>query len=133
MDSLSDNYAYVVMDNEAGMEHLSRRTTRATDTLFVVSDASKAALQAAVRIASLAQDMDLDIGRTVLVRNMAPSPDQQGSATNEGFDATYSVRPSAAIRTGSLESESILGIPELDPAYQDVAAAVDHERRLAKR
>jgi CO dehydrogenase maturation factor len=70
VDSLSEKYQSIVIDNEAGMEHLSRRTTRASDVLFIVSDASKAALDSAVRIALLAREMKLDIGRTALVRNM---------------------------------------------------------------
>lgn len=132
IDSLSERYAYIVMDNEAGMEHLSRRTTRSSDTLFIVSDASKAALDSAVRIALLAREMNLDIGRTVLVMNMvAPSPD--GLDRLDGFDAVYSVRNSAAIRTGSVGSESLLEIPRHDPAYQDIAKAIDEERGLARR
>jgi len=38
LDRLSVNYDYVVIDNEAGMEHLSRRTTRDVDVLFIMSD-----------------------------------------------------------------------------------------------
>ena len=37
-DQLADDYSYVVIDNEAGMEHLSRRTTHKVDLLLIVSD-----------------------------------------------------------------------------------------------
>lgn len=132
VDSLSDKYDHVVMDNEAGMEHLSRRTTRAVDVLFVVSDASKASLDAAVRIAALAREMDLKIGRMALVRNMA-APDTDDIATPDGYDAAYRVRDSSAIRSGSIESESTLHISQRDPAYQDIAWAVDDEMRRVRR
>ncbi|UCE92335.1 MAG: AAA family ATPase [Methanobacteriota archaeon] len=132
VDSLSERYAYVVIDNEAGMEHLSRRTTRTSDVLFVVSDASKAAADSAVRIAALAKEMDLGIGRTALVRNMLP-PDSDGQDAPAGFDAAYAVTASAAIRSGSMRSESLLDIPQHDPTYQDISKALDEERKLARQ
>lgn len=132
VDSLSEKYVFIVIDNEAGMEHLSRRTTRASDVLFVVSDASRAALDSAVRIASLAREMDLDIKRMALVRNMLVH-DSEGGEKPDGFDAVYAVRTSAAIRSGSIASESVTGIAEHDPAYQDVARIVDEERVSSTR
>ncbi len=63
VDSLSDNYDFIVIDNEAGMEHLSRRTTKNMDVLFVVSDASKIGVQTAGRIKELARGMEIKIGR----------------------------------------------------------------------
>jgi CO dehydrogenase maturation factor len=57
VDSLSERYGFVVIDNEAGMEHLSRRTTRSSDVLAVVCDRSRAAFESALRIASLARDV----------------------------------------------------------------------------
>ncbi len=132
VDSLSEKYRSVVIDNEAGMEHLSRRTTRTSDVLFIVSDASKAALDSAVRIAHLAQEMKLDIGRTALVRNMFGA-DAEEMSVPDGFDVVYPVRSSPAIRAGSVESESLLAILSHDPAYEDVARAVDEERRLARQ
>ena len=132
VDSLSEKYKFIVIDNEAGMEHLSRRTTRASDVLFIVSDASKAAQESASRIASLAGEMDLEIGRMALVRNMV-APSSAGLDRLDGFDVVYSVRNSATIRSGSVGSESLLEIPEHDPAYQDIAKAVDRGRELARR
>jgi CO dehydrogenase maturation factor len=132
VDSLSERYRFIVIDNEAGLEHLSRRTTRASDVLFVVSDASKAALEAADRIAALAREMDLEIRRTVLVRNMTrPGSDMKES--HDGFDAVYSVRESAAIRSGSAENESLLGIAQGDPSYQDVVNAMKKELAVGGR
>ena len=129
IDSLSERYAYIVMDNEAGMEHLSRRTTRTTDTLFVVADTSKAALESAGRIADLAREMDLSISRMALIRNLVPpGEDIESEAETDGFDAVYGVSRSAEILESSRTSESLMDIPKCDPAFADVARAVDSER-----
>lgn len=71
MDALADNYRHVIMDNEAGLEHLSRRTTRSTDVLLLVADAGVRGLQAARRVLDLATEMKVDFGEAMLVLNRA--------------------------------------------------------------
>src|SRR5512136_3208345 len=66
IDSMSRHYAYVVIDNEAGMEHLSRRTTRDVQHLLVVSDPSQRGLVAAERIAGFRNDLDIRIEKAYL-------------------------------------------------------------------
>ncbi len=70
-DMLSDNYSYVVLDNEAGMEHMSRRTTHKVDLLFIISDPTKKGIQTAKRIDSLIDDLKLDIEKRILIVNRA--------------------------------------------------------------
>jgi CO dehydrogenase maturation factor len=72
VDAISKHYRYVVIDNEAGMEHLSRRTTRDVQHLIVVSDPSQRGLVAAQRIAGFRHELDIDIENTWLVLNRAP-------------------------------------------------------------
>ena len=67
LDRLEDSYRFVVVDNEAGMEHLSRRTTRRVDIMFVVSDPSMRGLETAVRIRDLARELKLNIRKIYLV------------------------------------------------------------------
>lgn len=69
VDSISRNYRYVVIDNEAGMEHLSRRTTRDVQHLLVVTDPTQRGLVAAERIAGFRQEMDIHIEQTHLILN----------------------------------------------------------------
>ena len=69
IDSLSRHYAYVVIDNEAGMEHLSRRTTRDVQHLMIVSDPTQRGLVAAQRIADLRKELDINIENTYLIIN----------------------------------------------------------------
>ena len=74
VDSISKNYRYIVIDNEAGMEHLSRRTTRDVQHLLVVTDPTQRGLVAAERIASFRKDLDINIENTYLVLNRLPGP-----------------------------------------------------------
>jgi CO dehydrogenase maturation factor len=71
LERLSGNYPYIVMDNEAGMEHISRLTTKDVDILLIVSDSSRRGLQAAVRIDELARCLNIGIGKSYLVINQA--------------------------------------------------------------
>ncbi len=69
LDRLIDNYAYVVLDNEAGMEHLSRLTTNNIDLLLVVSDPTRRGIQAAARILDLASELKLNIKQQKVLVN----------------------------------------------------------------
>jgi CO dehydrogenase maturation factor len=69
MDKLADNYPFTVMDNEAGLEHLSRRTTQDTDLLLIISDSSVRGVMTAGRIAELVKELSLNVKRTVLIVN----------------------------------------------------------------
>src|SRR5512141_2082921 len=69
IDSISKNYRYVVIDNEAGMEHLSRRTTRDVQHLLVVSDPTQRGIVAARRIASFRKELDIRIENAYLIIN----------------------------------------------------------------
>ena len=71
LDRLIDNYAYEVVDNEAGMEHISRLTTNNIDILLVVSDFSRRGIQSAARIVELADDLRLKIEHKMLIINQA--------------------------------------------------------------
>jgi CO dehydrogenase maturation factor len=66
---MSKHYAYVVIDNEAGMEHLSRRTTRDVQHLFIVSDPTQRGLVAAQRIADMRKELDINIENAYLIVN----------------------------------------------------------------
>lgn len=69
LDQLQTGYDYVVIDNEAGMEHLSRQTTRDVDVLFLISDASLRGLSTAVRMQELIHELRTTVGRVVLIVN----------------------------------------------------------------
>ena len=69
IDAISKNYRYVVIDNEAGMEHLSRRTTRDVQHLLVISDPTQRGIVAAERIADFRKELDIQIENAHLIVN----------------------------------------------------------------
>jgi CO dehydrogenase maturation factor len=69
VDGINAGYDYVVMDNEAGMEHLSRRTTRDVDHLLLVSDASLRGMAAAEAMVGLSKELEISVRNTYLVIN----------------------------------------------------------------
>ena len=71
LERLSDQYPYIVMDNEAGMEHISRLTTKDVDILLIVSDPSRRGIQAAVRIEELARSLKIVVGKSYVIINQA--------------------------------------------------------------
>lgn len=69
VDNLIKEYDYIVIDNEAGLEHLSRRTTRRADALVLVSDATVAGLKAIKRIHDLVKELDIKTKKNILLIN----------------------------------------------------------------
>ena len=69
------NYAYVVMDNEAGLEHIARGTLPHVDTMLLISDCSRRGVQAVARIAEMIGQMNLNPGQMGLIINRAPQGD----------------------------------------------------------
>ncbi|MDI6725321.1 MAG: AAA family ATPase [Smithellaceae bacterium] len=103
LDLLTENYSYVVIDNEAGMEHFSRMTTRDVNLLFILSDSSRRSIMSAGRIRNLIGELQLAVDRSVLVVNRVPEGKfEQGIAE--------------AIRADGLELGGI--IPDDNGVYQ---------------
>ncbi len=69
IDSLSRSYPFVVIDNEAGLEHLSRRTTRDVQHLIIVSDPTLRGIKAAERIVELKNELNILVEKTHLIIN----------------------------------------------------------------
>lgn len=72
IDRLSGSYKYVVIDNEAGLEHLSRRTTRDVDVLLIISDASMRGILAAGGVSRLVDELHTKVGERYLIVNRVP-------------------------------------------------------------
>ncbi len=68
-DKLSEGYPYVIIDNEAGMEHLSRRTTNKVNLLLIVSDPTYKGVLAARRINELVDELKLEVDKRALIIN----------------------------------------------------------------
>ena len=72
VDKYAKNYQYIVMDNEAGLEHVARGTLPKVDLMLLVSDCSRRGIQAAARVAEMIGEMNLNPARMGLIVNRAP-------------------------------------------------------------
>ncbi len=72
VDKYAKNYSYIVMDNEAGLEHVARGTLPHVDTMLLISDCSRRGVQAAARVAEMIDEMELKPGKLGIIINRAP-------------------------------------------------------------
>ena len=82
VDKYAKNYSYIVMDNEAGLEHVARGTLPRVDTMLLISDCSRRGIQAVARIAEMVEEMNLNPSQMGLIVNRAP-----GGVLDEGVKA----------------------------------------------
>jgi len=125
LEKLIDNYSYVVMDNEAGMEHISRLTTNDIDLLLVVSDPTRRGIQAAARIVELTQSLGLNIDRKHLIINQSRAGQSEAvlKAVNDfGLDLIGMVPEDEEVRDFDLNGQPTV---ELVNENQAVKAAYE--------
>ena len=123
LEKLVNNYPYIVMDNEAGMEHISRLTTKNVDVLLLVSDPSRRSLQAALRIDALARELNIGVGRSGLVINQVkepPAPDALRMIADAGVELLGTVPEDRTVYAYDLDGRPTIQMPEHAPC---VAAA----------
>lgn len=116
MSGLIKDYDYVVIDNEAGLEHLSRRTTRSADALVVVSDASPAGLRAAKRINGLVKELDIKTRKELLIINCYNKNIEKEKIKSLGLDYLGFIPQDTRIEKISLNGSSLLALKEDAPS-----------------
>jgi len=124
IEGLSDNYAYVVMDNEAGMEHLSRKTTDEVDALLLVSNHSVKGVRAISRILELVDELKLRIKKKILVINLVPDkldPLVAEELKRLGLKADILIPEDENLYRYDLEQKPLIDMPDNSPAVQAVA------------
>jgi CO dehydrogenase maturation factor len=122
IDTLKANYAYVVVDNEAGMEHMSRLVTQDIDMLYVVSDGTPRGILTASRILSLIGELRLNIKKTCTVINRLKEKDGpalQNIAAEKGIKNIATVRDDEEVATTDGEGKSIFQLPSNSVALTD--------------
>lgn len=73
IDTLTKNYDYTIIDCEAGLEHLSRRTTRDVDVMLVVLDTTLKSMKTALRLKEIAEEIDIDVKKLITIANKIPA------------------------------------------------------------
>ncbi len=109
---LIKDYDYVVIDNEAGFEHFSRRTTRACDALVVVSDATAVGLRAARRISDLVKELNIKAKNSFLLINYSDKIMEKGEAKKMGLDYIGNIPCDPEITEMSLNGDSLMAIKD---------------------
>ncbi len=128
IDSISKNYRYIVIDNEAGMEHLSRRTTRDVQHLLIVSDPTLRGIVAAERIASFRDELDIRIERAYLIINrlINPlSPSLLAEIDKLGIPLLGTVSADAELSDFEFSGRPLVELGNESPVYQSVAEMMD--------
>jgi CO dehydrogenase maturation factor len=128
VDSITSSYPYVVMDTEAGLEHLSRRTTRDLDMMMITTDPTARGIATARRIAELVEELDTKVEQICAVANRIPeSLDQRirKDLQNAGLRCLAVVPEDELLQEFEVEGKPIYNLPDGSIAFRSVAEMVD--------
>jgi len=127
-DKLSETYDYVVIDNEAGMEHLSRRTTHKVDLLLIVSDPSVRGVKTAERIQNLVKELNLDVAAHAVIINRVSEkdgPELKKYAEGLGLTVAAMIPQDQNIFDYDLQGRAICQLPQDSPAVATLFGLLD--------
>lgn len=130
IDRLASNYDFVVIDNEAGMEHISRQTTRDVDVLLIIAEPSVRSLITAGQIKGLIKELRTHVDKIALVINRADgalSPEAQKQVAATGLEVIGQIPLDPQIAALDARGTPIVELPESSPAnlmVQDIARKV---------
>lgn len=130
MDKLADTYPYTVMDNEAGLEHLSRRTTQDTDLLLIISDSSVRGVMTAGRIGELVRELQLNVKHVALIVNRvqdgtSSDPSLQQAIAQQGVEFAGFVPADELIFEYDLNGRPLIQLPADSRALTSYFAMLD--------
>jgi CO dehydrogenase maturation factor len=122
IEKLTKSYAYTVIDNEAGMEHLSRRTTRLIDLLFIISDETRVGMRSAKRIYDLTKELDIRIGKAYLIINRARggSSDTHDEINKMGIELAGSIPEDDELYRFGVEGKPVTELGEQSTARRAI-------------
>ncbi len=124
IDTLAENYAYTVMDNEAGMEHLSRRTTQNVDALLIISDHSVKGIRTVARIRDLISELKLVVQRQAVIINLTPAkldPAITEELAKLGIEPIATIPLDNEIHEYDLKLKPLLDLPDTSKAVMAVS------------
>jgi CO dehydrogenase maturation factor len=128
VDGLSKNYRYIVIDNEAGMEHLSRRTTRDVQYLIIVSDPTQRGLVAASRIAAMRTELDIRIENAYLILNRLngsiPAPIEE-EIRRMGVPLLGTIPADTELSTFEFSGRPLVELGDDSPVYRSIVGMLD--------
>lgn len=128
LDNLSTGYKYIVMDNEAGLEHISRRTTQDVDTLFVISDSSARSIRSAGRVNQLVNQIKTKVNNIYLIVTRATEQDIENlkeEIDKTGLKLAGIIPADPMITEFDIRSKPLFDLPADSPAVKAVNAILD--------
>jgi CO dehydrogenase maturation factor len=128
IDSISRNYSYIVIDNEAGMEHLSRRTTRDVQHLLIVSDPTQRGIVAAERIAGFRNELDIRIEHSYLIINRLQGeipPALEAEIKKLDIPLLGTVKSDEELMAFEFSGKPLVALGDESPVYQSIAEMMD--------
>lgn len=127
LDTITANYDITLLDMDAGLEHLSRRTDRNVDMLLIVIDTSKMAFDAAIRIRDLAKEVHIGFKKIWVIANQFPktlieetSRNLENQLEEVGLTLAGIVPTDEEIAAYNLQGKSLLDLPDNHPAVKTV-------------
>jgi len=128
VDRISKSYRYIVIDNEAGMEHLSRRTTRDVEHLLMVSDPTQRGIVATERIKTIVDDLDINVENVYLIINRVmgelPVP-LRDRIEKMGVKFLGTVPANSSLMEFEFTGQPLVDLGDDSPVYQAVAKMMD--------
>ena len=134
VDTLSKNYNLVLMDLPAGLEHVTRRTSRDVDLMFILTDSSRMGLETALRIRRFTEKIEGKVEKIVFVGNrLSEEVGEVIRAKAEEVGATYggTIPSDDMIARYNMEGRSLLDLPEDSKAFQAVRSILQQETLLS--
>ncbi len=128
IDKLGNTYQYIVVDNEAGMEHISRRTTRDVDMLLIISDPTIRGIKTAENISELADEIEVNVHQRMLVLNRVagelPEPLQEAIDT---MDLPLGCQIPADPKVNELDAlgKPLIQLPTDSPSYRAIETLIE--------
>lgn len=123
IDALSANYDYVLLDMEAGLEHVSRRTARDVDIMIIVTDSSKMGIQTVSRIQEIAKEVHISFREMYVVANKVSDSAAKVIKTEIeklGIPFAGYIPYDENIATYNLAGKPLLDLPDNSPSLQAV-------------
>jgi CO dehydrogenase maturation factor len=123
LDDAAAGYPFVVVDNEAGMEHLSRRTTNRVDDLLIVTEATALGVVTARRILDIARSLPIVVKRRLGVVSCLrgePSAEVLRGLADAGLEVAFSLPYDAALYETAVRGGTIFDVPDTSPALRAV-------------
>ena len=128
IENISSNYDYVVIDTEAGLEHLSRRTTQSVDTMLVISDSSKKGLHTASRVGKLSKELEISFNQIYLILNKVKEGNEESllnKAKETGLEIIGLIHDDKIISDFDLEGKSLMELPDDSEPVKVVKDIID--------